>query len=103
MSIFNYSNILYSYLLKILIQEADLAVCDFTITKARESVVDFTMPFMNLGISILYLKPEDKKPELFAFLSPFSTDVWIYVVTAYLAVSVMFFIQARYQYNKYFL
>ncbi|XP_074099240.1 glutamate receptor ionotropic, kainate 2 isoform X2 [Cotesia typhae] len=86
---------------QLLNREADLAVCDFTITKARESVVDFTMPFMNLGISILYLKPEDKKPELFAFLSPFSTDVWIYVVTAYLAVSVMFFIQARMAPNEW--
>ncbi|CAD6205044.1 GSCOCG00003115001-RA-CDS [Cotesia congregata] len=86
---------------QLLNREADLAVCDFTITKARESVVDFTMPFMNLGISILYLKPEDKKPELFAFLSPFSTDVWIYVVTAYLAVSVMFFIQARMSPNEW--
>lgn len=30
-------------------QEADLAICDLTITAAREKVVDFTMPFMNLG------------------------------------------------------
>ena len=26
-----------------------MAICDLTITKARESAVDFTMPFMNLG------------------------------------------------------
>ncbi|XP_057319643.1 glutamate receptor ionotropic, kainate 2-like [Microplitis mediator] len=80
---------------QLLNREADLAVCDFTITKERESVVDFTMPFMNLGISILYLSPEDKEPELFSFLSPFSADVWIYMATALLAVSIMFFIQAR--------
>lgn len=31
-------------------QEADLAICDLTITSSRESIVDFTMPFMNLGM-----------------------------------------------------
>lgn len=77
------------------IQEADMAICDLTITKARESAVDFTMPFMNLGIAILFAKADNKEPELFTFLSPFSPDVWVYMATAYLAVSVMLFIQAR--------
>ncbi|XP_076751081.1 glutamate receptor ionotropic, kainate 2 [Xylocopa sonorina] len=75
--------------------DADLAICDLTITYERESAVDFTMPFMNLGISILYRKPEEKEPDLFSFLSPLSTDVWIYMATAFLAVSVMLFLQAR--------
>ena len=30
-------------------QDADLAICDLTITYEREGAVDFTMPFMNLG------------------------------------------------------
>ncbi len=30
-------------------QQADLAVADLTITYERETGVDFTMPFMNLG------------------------------------------------------
>ncbi|KAF3424205.1 hypothetical protein E2986_01263 [Frieseomelitta varia] len=47
------------------------------------------------GISILYRKPEEKEPNLFSFLSPLSTDVWIYMATAFLAVSIMLFLQAR--------
>jgi ABC-type amino acid transport substrate-binding protein len=35
-------------------KKADLAICDLTITYAREKAVDFTMPFMNLGYSIVY-------------------------------------------------
>ena len=31
------------------LQKADLAVADLTITYERETGVDFTMPFMNLG------------------------------------------------------
>lgn len=63
---------------------------------AREQVVDFTMPFMNLGISVLYRKPIKQPPNLFSFLSPLSLDVWIYMATAYLGVSVLLFILARY-------
>ena len=33
------------------LQKADLAVADLTITYERETGVDFTMPFMNLGKS----------------------------------------------------
>ena len=35
-------------------QKADLAVADLTITYEREQGVDFTMPFMNLGVTILF-------------------------------------------------
>lgn len=54
------------------------------------------MPFMNLGISVLYRKPVKQPPNLFSFLSPLSLDVWIYMATAYLGVSVLLFILARY-------
>nr|CAH7752040.1 unnamed protein product [Callosobruchus chinensis] len=61
-----------------------------------EQAVDFTMPFMNLGISILYRKPIKQPPNLFSFLSPLSLDVWIYMATAYLGVSVLLFVLARF-------
>jgi hypothetical protein len=32
-----------------LLQKADIAIADLTITYDREQAVDFTMPFMNLG------------------------------------------------------
>ncbi|XP_014814815.1 PREDICTED: glutamate receptor ionotropic, kainate 5-like, partial [Calidris pugnax] len=35
-------------------RKADLAVAAFTITAEREKVIDFSKPFMTLGISILY-------------------------------------------------
>lgn len=47
------------------------------------------------GISILYTKPEEKEPDFFSFLLPLSVDVWIYMMTAYLIVSLMLFLQAR--------
>ncbi|XP_047106497.1 glutamate receptor ionotropic, kainate 2-like [Schistocerca piceifrons] len=74
---------------------AELAICDLTITELRQSVVDFTMPFMNLGISILYKKAEKMERSLFSFMDPFTVDVWIFVATAFLGVSLIFYIVAR--------
>ena len=85
---------------ELLAQKADLAIADLTITYEREQAVDFSMPFMNLGISILYKKPQKKPPDLFSFLSPLSLDVWIYTAMAYLGVSILLFILARFQNSR---
>ncbi|KAK6641282.1 hypothetical protein RUM44_012991 [Polyplax serrata] len=82
---------------------ADLAITDLTITHDREGAVDFTMPFMTLGITILYKKPTAQPPSLFSFLSPFSNEVWVYMVAAYVGVSVTLFVMARispYEWNN---
>ncbi|KAA0189518.1 hypothetical protein HAZT_HAZT006624 [Hyalella azteca] len=42
-----------------------MAITDLTINYEREEAVDFTMPFMNLGISIIYKKPQKMAPSLF--------------------------------------
>uniref|UniRef100_A0A8D9EDR1 Glutamate receptor ionotropic, kainate 2 n=1 Tax=Cacopsylla melanoneura TaxID=428564 RepID=A0A8D9EDR1_9HEMI len=85
-------------------QKADLAICDLTITSERRNAVDFTMPFMTLGISILYRKPQKESPDLFSFLEPLSFDVWVYMATAYLSVSLLLFFLARmtpYEWNSH--
>lgn len=35
-------------------QEADIALADLTVTSARQSVVDFTTPFMHTSLAALY-------------------------------------------------
>ena len=77
------------------LQKADLAIADLSITYEREKAVDFSNPFMSLGVSILYRKPQKQAPELFSFMHPLSLDVWIYILFAYLLVSVLLFILAR--------
>ncbi len=75
--------------------EADIAIVDLTITSKREEAVDFTQPFMNTGISILFKKPTTKVTTLFSFLSPFQNIVWICVLCAYISVSTILFIVGR--------
>ena len=53
-----------------LLQEADLAIAPLTISSMRERVIDFSKPFMNLGISIMIKKPEKQKPGVFSFMDP---------------------------------
>ncbi|KAG5316711.1 GRIK2 protein, partial [Acromyrmex insinuator] len=80
---------------KIMADEADLAITDLTITSTRAIDFDFTTPIMNLGISILYKRPTKAPPSLFSFLSPFSNDVWIYLMGAYVIVSLLLYIIGR--------
>ena len=53
---------------QLLDRRADLAVASMTINHARETVIDFTKPFMNLGISILFKAPKDPETELFRWV-----------------------------------
>lgn len=48
------------------------------------------------GISILFAKPIKSPPDLFSFLSPLSLDVWLYMGSAYLGVSLFLYILARF-------
>ncbi|XP_059778233.1 glutamate receptor ionotropic, kainate 1 isoform X8 [Balaenoptera ricei] len=78
------------------ILRADLAVAPLTITYVREKVIDFSKPFMTLGISILYRKPNGTNPGVFSFLNPLSPDIWMYVLLACLGVSCVLFVIARF-------
>ncbi|XP_043850555.1 glutamate receptor ionotropic, kainate 3 isoform X8 [Dromiciops gliroides] len=75
--------------------KADLAVAPLTITHIREKAIDFSKPFMTLGVSILYRKPNGTNPGVFSFLNPLSPDIWMYVLLAYLGVSCVLFVIAR--------
>lgn len=76
-------------------QRADLAVAPLTITYMREKFIDFSKPFMNTGISILYRKPNSTNNGFFSFLNPMTPDIWVYILLAYLGVSCVLFVIAR--------
>lgn len=73
-----------------------MAVAPLTITYMREKVIDFSKPFMSMGISILYRKPNATKNGFFSFLNPMTPDIWVYILLAYLGVSCVLFVIARY-------
>ncbi|XP_077294860.1 glutamate receptor ionotropic, kainate 2 [Arctopsyche grandis] len=77
-------------------KKADLAVASMTINYARETVIDFTKPFMNLGIGILFKVPTSQPTRLFSFLNPLAVEIWLYVLAAYVLVSFTLFVMARF-------
>ncbi|XP_061388563.1 glutamate receptor ionotropic, kainate 2 [Musca vetustissima] len=76
--------------------QAQMGICDLTITQERRTVVDFTVPFMQLGVQILYSKPPPPKKELFQFLEPFSVEVWLCLLIALLLMSLIYVLLARF-------
>lgn len=80
---------------ELLDRQADLAIVDLTITKERQSAVDFTHPFMTLGIAIMYKRPKMEEAEMYSFLMPFSKEVWLSMWSAYLGMSLAIWLVSR--------
>ena len=83
--------------------DADLSIASLTINGAREKAVDFSKPFIDLGISIMIRKPEKQKPGVFSFMAPLSKEIWICVIVSYLLVSaILYFVSRSSSYEWYF-
>ena len=65
------------YFPELMAGQADIAIGALTINFAREAVIDFTKPFMNLGISILFKIPSGKPTRLFSFMNPLAVEIWL--------------------------
>ncbi|CAD7083213.1 unnamed protein product [Hermetia illucens] len=77
-------------------READIAIAAMTITAERERVIDFSKPFMSLGISIMIKKPIKQTPGVFSFLNPLSQEIWVSVIFSYIGVSIVLFFVSRF-------
>ncbi|EDV95692.1 GH15847 [Drosophila grimshawi] len=77
-------------------KEADIAIAAMTITAERERVIDFSKPFMSLGISIMIKKPVKQTPGVFSFMNPLSQEIWVSVIFSYIGVSIVLFFVSRF-------
>ncbi|CAL8121828.1 unnamed protein product [Orchesella dallaii] len=77
-------------------EEADIAITPLAITAERERVIEFSKPYITTGISIMAFKPKRYTGEVFSFLTPLSTSIWFCVIAAYLCVSAVVYIVARF-------
>ena len=87
-------------------READIGVASLTISMVRETAIDFSAPYMNLGISIMVFKQKQaviylfyslfnkyfditfnlKKPSLFSFMEPLSYYIWVCILLVILLI-----------------
>lgn len=68
----------------------DFAAGPFTITAIRETVIDFTTPFMEDGLGLLIPKPSQSN-KMFRMFLPFRTDAWITVMAVTLGTGFLLF------------
>ena len=87
---------LFMLFLTSFLQEVDLAIAPMSISSQRERVVDFTKPYMSLGISIMIKKTALKKASVFSFMDPLSYEIWMCILFAYIGVSVVLFLVSRF-------
>ncbi|XP_065357964.1 glutamate receptor ionotropic, kainate 2 [Calliphora vicina] len=80
---------------KLIDHQAQIGICDLTITQLRRKYVDFTVPFMQLGISILFYKADPQPKDMFAFLQPFAKEVWYFMILTQLVITLLFVFMAR--------
>ncbi|CRK95896.1 CLUMA_CG009342, isoform A [Clunio marinus] len=92
----NFCYLLTTTVRELIERRSDLAVASMTINYARENVIDFTKPFMNLGIGILFKVPTSQPTRLFSFMNPLAIEIWLYVLAAYTLVSFTLFVMARF-------
>lgn len=79
-------------------READMAAAPLTITSHRARVVEFTKPYMSLGLGVL-LKRTSRQfayEPMKMFLAPFTVSVWLSIVLCFVLVSLLFFVFTRF-------
>lgn len=75
--------------------EADMGVGPYTITAIRETVIDFSLPYMEDGGGIL-TKKGDSNAASVTGLSPFSLSAWLALLATVLTVSLAFYYVVRF-------
>ncbi|KAH8403004.1 hypothetical protein KR222_003098, partial [Zaprionus bogoriensis] len=80
---------------------AQIGICDLTITQARRTVVDFTVPFMQLGISILAYKEPPPDANIYGFLKPYNMHVWLHLMVAMLITALALILVGRMDPNEW--
>ncbi|XP_020613483.1 glutamate receptor ionotropic, kainate 2-like [Orbicella faveolata] len=73
---------------EIIEERADMAVASFTISSERQKVIDFTQPFMHLGLTALVRSVNDEV-DFFAFFKPFKVDLWITIAVTTFLIGVL--------------
>ena len=72
----------------------DMIAADMSIDVTREKTMEFSIPFMKYGLTILMQKPK-QTADIFSILQPFSSSTWLLVLLSYLLVSLLLLLTSR--------
>ncbi|XP_060809791.1 glutamate receptor 1-like [Amyelois transitella] len=80
---------------ELLKKEADIVVAPLTITLERETVVDFSKPFLSFDVKPV-AGSHKQDTSIFSFMLPLSKEIWLGILLSIVAVSVVLFIVSRF-------
>lgn len=75
--------------------EADLAVAPLTLTSVREHYVDMSTPFLQTGLGFILNRELVSQESTLSLLAPFSTDMWVGVLIAFLLTGFCIYLVSR--------
>ena len=76
--------------------EADMIVADLTITDDRTKVVDFTQPFMEVGVGIMVrVARRSATKGILGFLQPVAAQLWIIVFASISMMGILFWVMEK--------
>lgn len=67
---------------------AHVAVASFTISSERQKVIDFTQPYIDLGLTVL-VKSVNDEVDFFTFIKPFHHDLWLMIALTTFLIGVL--------------
>ncbi|ESO85920.1 hypothetical protein LOTGIDRAFT_130108, partial [Lottia gigantea] len=78
--------------------KADIAAAQLTVTSKRAKVIEFSHPFMNSGLKILYKPPNPwaNGEPLTVLFTPFSPAVWFMILLVFFGISLFFYAVGRF-------
>lgn len=82
-------------------RKADLAIGPLSVSSQRQIAVDFTQPFMHLGLSILIENKVNVDYKMFSFLKPFNTSLWLAIVAGTILVGFFLWLHATFSPRGY--
>jgi len=76
---------------EIIDKNADLSIAPMTISSDRQTVLDFTQPYMTFGLAYM-MRVKDVDANYFRFLSPFHKDLWVAIGVLVMVMSLLLWI-----------
>ncbi|XP_066270647.1 glutamate receptor 2-like isoform X4 [Branchiostoma lanceolatum] len=71
----------------LVVKKADVAAASFTISYEREQDIDFTKPYIDIGLTFVLSNKIEKEDRPFKFLDVFEPNLWLSILLSTLAVS----------------
>lgn len=66
-----------------------------TVTAVREQFVEMTAPFIQTGLSFIVRKDSVSEESSFNVMSPFSSNMWVSILIAFLLTALCLFVVGR--------